>query len=53
LVAQSEKDLDTAFFVSGGGGEQLLELLSLQGEWVPDLVFEGLEAMAQLNHQEA
>jgi len=32
----------------GGAGEALLRLVGCRGEWVPDLVFEGLEAMAAL-----
>ncbi len=35
-------------FFSGGGGEHLMGLLDRGGRWVPDLVFEGLEAMAAL-----
>lgn len=37
-----------ALFFCGGGGEHLKTLLARGGEWVPDLVFEGLEAMAAL-----
>jgi type III pantothenate kinase len=35
-------------YFSGGAGEMLMGLLDRGGEFVPDLVFEGLEAMAQL-----
>jgi len=35
-------------FFCGGGGEQLMSLLQRGGVWAPDLVFEGLEAMAAL-----
>jgi len=37
-----------ALFFTGGGGEQLMGLLERDGQWVPDLVFEGLEVMAAL-----
>jgi len=37
-----------ALFFCGGSGEQLMTLLQQGGEWVPDLVFEGLEVMAAL-----
>jgi type III pantothenate kinase len=30
----------------GGAGETLMQLVNRGGEWLPDLVFEGLEAMA-------
>jgi type III pantothenate kinase len=33
-------------FLCGGGAETLQRLLGGAGEWVPDLVFEGLEVMA-------
>ncbi len=32
----------------GGGGEQLMRLLDRGGEWLPDLVFEGLALAAVL-----
>jgi type III pantothenate kinase len=37
-----------ALLFSGGGGEHLMDLLQMDGEWAPDLVFEGLEVMAAL-----
>lgn len=46
-LAEAGEDPPTLLF-SGGGGEHLMGLLQLGGEWAPDLVFEGLEAMAAL-----
>lgn len=36
-----------ALFFCGGAGETLQQLLNRGGDWVPDLVFEGLEIIAQ------
>ena len=33
----------------GGAGEKLMQLVDRGGEWLPDLVFEGLEEMAALH----
>lgn len=41
-------DETPALFFTGGGGEHLMGLLARGGQWAPDLVFEGLEAMAAL-----
>ena len=46
-LAQAGEDTPALLF-SGGGGERLMALLQMGGEWVPDLVFEGLELMATL-----
>ncbi|MEQ8802655.1 MAG: type III pantothenate kinase, partial [Haliea sp.] len=35
-------------YLCGGGAETLQRLLGGAGEWIPDLVFEGLEAMAAM-----
>jgi len=35
-----------ALFFCGGGGRRLMAFLDRGGDWVPDLVFEGLEVMA-------
>lgn len=45
-LERSQADLPRLVFC-GGGGEALMELLDRGGEWVPELVFEGLEAMVQ------
>ena len=37
-----------ALLFCGGGGETLMLLVHRGGQWAPDLVFEGLEAMAAL-----
>lgn len=37
-----------ALLFCGGAGEALMQLVGRGGQWVPDLVFEGLEAMAAL-----
>jgi type III pantothenate kinase len=37
-----------ALLFCGGAGENLMQLVQGGGQWVPDLVFEGLEAMAAL-----
>ena len=37
-----------AVLYCGGAGEKLMQLVDRGGEWLPDLVFEGLEAMASL-----
>jgi type III pantothenate kinase len=44
-LQRAEADPPTLAFC-GGGGETLMRLLDLGGEWLPDLVFEGLEFMA-------
>jgi type III pantothenate kinase len=36
----------------GGGAQTLMGLLGRGGEWLPDLVFEGLEVMAQVDNCE-
>jgi len=36
-------------FLCGGGAETLQRLLGGAGEWIPDLVFEGLEVMAAVH----
>jgi type III pantothenate kinase len=46
-LREAGDDLPALLF-SGGGGEHLMRLLQLGGDWAPDLVFEGLEAMAAL-----
>ncbi len=37
-----------ALLFCGGAGEALMQLVDRGGQWLPDLVFEGLEAMAAL-----
>ena len=37
-----------ALLFCGGGGEALMQLLGRDGQWVPELVFEGLAVMAAL-----
>ena len=37
-----------ALLFCGGAGEALMHLVNRGGQWVPDLVFEGLEVMAAL-----
>jgi len=37
-----------ALLFCGGAGEALMQLVDRSGQWLPDLVFEGLEAMAAL-----
>jgi type III pantothenate kinase len=44
-LEQAAPDSPTLVFC-GGGGETLMRLLNRGGEWLPDLVFEGLEFMA-------
>ncbi len=43
-------DMSRVFFCGGGGG-QLMQMLDRGGVLAPDLVFEGLEVMAQLHGQ--
>ena len=38
-----------ALFFSGGAGETLMKLVQRSSQWAPDLVFEGLAAMAALH----
>jgi type III pantothenate kinase len=45
VMERTAEDPPTLVFC-GGGGEVLMGLLGLDGEWVPDLVFEGLERLA-------
>ena len=45
-LEQDKADPPTLFFC-GGGGETLMKLLDRGGEWLPDLVFDGLGVMAQ------
>jgi type III pantothenate kinase len=37
-----------ALLYCGGAGERLMQMVGRGGDWVPDLVFEGLEVMAAL-----
>jgi type III pantothenate kinase len=37
-----------ALLYCGGAGQQLMQLVDRGGQWLPDLVFEGLEVMARL-----
>tara|TARA_R110002110_G_scaffold303525_2_gene517639 strand:- start:5776 stop:6516 length:741 start_codon:yes stop_codon:yes gene_type:complete len=46
LVLDRVVDETPALFFCGGGGEALMALLDRGGEYVPDLVFEGLQRMA-------
>jgi len=45
VLARADVEPSSLFFC-GGGGEPLMRLLGKGGEFVPDLVFEGLQVMA-------
>jgi type III pantothenate kinase len=47
-LAMASAGESTSLFFCGGGGETLMALLNQGGEFCPDLVFEGLGAMASL-----
>ena len=49
LALDRTADDAPALVFCGGGGEFLMGLLGRGGEWLPDLVFEGLEALADSN----
>ena len=51
LALQRSAENPPALAFCGGGGEVLMGLLGRQGEWCPDLVFEGLEQMAPKTSQ--
>ena len=47
-MALDQAGADTpSLMFCGGAGETLMHLLQRGGQWLPDLVFEGLEAMAE------
>ena len=46
LVLEREAEPPLELFLCGGGGEMLFGALGGRGEWLPDLVFEGLEVAA-------
>lgn len=48
LALAQAGDEPLALLFSGGAGEVLMHLVNRGGQWLPDLVFEGLEAMAAL-----
>ncbi|MEZ5504295.1 MAG: type III pantothenate kinase, partial [Halioglobus sp.] len=48
LALEQAGEESLAVFYCGGWGETLMRLLHRGGQWVPDLVFEGLEQMAAL-----
>lgn len=50
LALDQANDSAMALMFCGGGGETLMRLVQRGGEWLPDLVFEGLEVMASLQH---
>ena len=47
-LALEQGDDAPQLYFCGGGGEILMALLQRGGQWVPDLVFEGLAVMAAL-----
>lgn len=48
VVALEQAGESPTLFFCGGGGEKLMQLLQRDGQWTPDLVFEGLALMAGL-----
>lgn len=49
LMALDQAGADpVALYFCGGAGEMLMQFVGRGGQWVPDLVFEGLEFMAAL-----
>jgi type III pantothenate kinase len=47
ILALEQADREPmALLFCGGAGETLMQLVNRGGQWLPDLVFEGLEAMA-------
>jgi type III pantothenate kinase len=46
LALDQAGDTPLALLYCGGGGEALMHLVQRGGQWLPDLVFEGLEIMA-------
>ena len=46
LALQQAADPAPVLFICGGAGEALMHLLAADGQYLPDLVFEGLELMA-------
>ncbi len=48
LALDRAGDESIALLYCGGAGETLMQLVNRGGQWLPDLVFEGLAAMAAL-----
>ncbi|MDO8863387.1 type III pantothenate kinase [Haliea sp. E1-2-M8] len=46
VAMEQSADPQRSLYLCGGGAETLQRLLGGAGEWIPDLVFEGLEVMA-------
>ncbi len=46
LALHRAGDISMTLLFCGGGGEALMQMLGRGGQWLPELVFEGLEVMA-------